>query len=156
VVPGCAVEPADGGVLEGADRSDLRGFKPLRAGELRQSEDCLITRIAHHDVGDDVRVFDNLGFHGRLRNDGLQLIRPFPESGAWLVVLPPRWRLRRVIAPVKPLAGTPVCKPSRPSAICSENCGFSLWATMRLDPQQWSPHGLAAAQACCRISRIKT
>ena len=34
VIPGRTVEPADDGVLEGADGSELRGFQPLRAGEL--------------------------------------------------------------------------------------------------------------------------
>jgi hypothetical protein len=63
VVPGRPVEPADGGVLEGADGGDLRGFQPLRTGELRQSRDCLITWVAHHHVGDDVRVLNNFGLH---------------------------------------------------------------------------------------------
>jgi len=49
VVPGRGVEPADGGVLEGADGCDLRGFQPLRAGELGQRGDRLIARVTHHD-----------------------------------------------------------------------------------------------------------
>jgi hypothetical protein len=68
VILGRAVEPADGGVLEGADGSDLRGFQALRAGELGQGGNGLVARVAHHDVGDDVRVLDNLGFHHQLLN----------------------------------------------------------------------------------------
>jgi len=69
VVPGRAVEPADGGMLEGTDRGDLRRLQVLRPGELRQSGDRLVTRVAHHDVGDDVCVLDDLVLHGKLLDD---------------------------------------------------------------------------------------
>src|ERR1700733_5652349 len=59
-VLGRAVEPADGGVLEGTDGGDLRGFQILRAGELCQRRDRLIARIAYDDVSDNVRVLDDL------------------------------------------------------------------------------------------------
>jgi hypothetical protein len=53
------VEPADGRALKGADGGDLRSFQALGARELRQGGDRLIARVAHHHVGDDVRVLDN-------------------------------------------------------------------------------------------------
>ena len=56
-------------MLEGTDRGDLRRLQVLRAGELRQSGDRLVTRVAHHDVGDDVCVLDDLVLHGCLRDD---------------------------------------------------------------------------------------
>ena len=44
--------------LKGADGGDLRSFQALGARELRQRGDRLIARVAHHHVGDDVRVLD--------------------------------------------------------------------------------------------------
>ena len=54
------VEPADGGALKAADGSDLRRFQTLSARELLKRGDRLIARLADQDVGDDVRVLDNL------------------------------------------------------------------------------------------------
>jgi hypothetical protein len=53
-------------VFERADGGDLGSFQPLRARELCQRGDRLIARVAHHDVGDHIRVLDDLGLHRRL------------------------------------------------------------------------------------------
>ena len=73
-LPGRTVEPADRGMLEAAHGSDLRGLQALGAGELRQSRD--VTRLAHDDISDDVRVLDNLGFHHRLPTEAGPGARP--------------------------------------------------------------------------------
>jgi hypothetical protein len=67
VLPGRAIEPADAGMLERTDRSDLSGRQLLCAGELLQRRDRLVTRVTHHHIGDDIRVLDDLALHDRLR-----------------------------------------------------------------------------------------
>jgi len=66
VLPGRAIEPADGGALERADRNDLYGLQLLRAGGLRQRPDRLVPGVTHHHVGDDIRVLENLALHNCL------------------------------------------------------------------------------------------
>jgi hypothetical protein len=66
VVSGRTAEPADGGMLNGADGSDLRRrFQMLRAGELHQGGDRLIKQ--HHGSvggpGFEVGDFEDPGPH---------------------------------------------------------------------------------------------
>jgi hypothetical protein len=63
VLLGRGVKPTDNGALEGADGSDLRRLEALGLCELRQLGYGLVAWVAYQDIGDNVRVLDNLGFH---------------------------------------------------------------------------------------------
>lgn len=58
-------------IRTGIGRGDLGGFQAFGMGELRQCGDRLIAGVAHHHLGDDVRVLDNFRFHRWLLSHGL-------------------------------------------------------------------------------------
>ena len=59
VLLGGPIKPADGRVLERANRGDFRSFQTLRTHKLLQARDRLIAWVAHHDVGDDIPILDD-------------------------------------------------------------------------------------------------
>ena len=69
----------------------LRRFQTLSARELLKRGDRLIARIADHDVGDDVRVIDNLRSHHLLLTSADPRASA-PRAAAWS----PSFRARRL------------------------------------------------------------
>src|SRR2546430_1809463 len=70
VLPGYPVEPADGRLLEGADRGDLGGRQALLAGEGRYDGDGLVTGIEHEHICWGGRRVDDLRVHPHLHGVG--------------------------------------------------------------------------------------